>query len=46
VPGGEGAVEDASSLLERLSELAENVPVARFEWALGEDLPALLGKAL
>ena len=42
VPGGERAVRDASSLLERLSELVEDVPVARFEWALGEDLPALL----
>lgn len=46
VPGGERAVRDASSLLERLSELVEDVPVARFEWAPGEDLPALLEESL
>ena len=42
VPGGKRAVDEASALLERLADLAGNVSVARMEWALDDDLPALL----
>ena len=46
-PPGEGrAVDEASSLLARLDRLVEGVPVARFEWALGEDLPLLLDRVV
>jgi hypothetical protein len=46
VPGDGRAAEEAASVLERLEKLVREVPVARFEWALGDDLPALLEQSL